>query len=77
MDKNLSENFEELSENVWYGLKPPNNLHIIPPLISARQIHIVREKLNNQDETVVERVPPPVNRLKKKSAVKFLSTTRI
>ncbi|KAJ8920143.1 hypothetical protein NQ315_011802 [Exocentrus adspersus] len=85
LDTTRSDTKEELSENVWFENKPPK-LFIkgLNPLITARQIHVSRVVMNGARGNLEaaggeaqKSGKAAVNMKKKRSAVKFLSTTEI
>lgn len=77
----MSDTQSELSENVWYEVKPPRLFSKdISPYVTARQIYISRIKLEGKraeikeedgDQNKDSKVMVSMN--KKKSAVRFLS----
>ncbi|XP_018579117.1 uncharacterized protein LOC108917140 [Anoplophora glabripennis] len=84
LDISRSDNKEELGENVWFQAKPPKLFNKeLTPLITARQIQISRIIMSGTrgSSTLPDEDRPKekviVNMKKKKSAVKFLSTTEV
>ncbi|KAG5895706.1 hypothetical protein JTB14_021399 [Gonioctena quinquepunctata] len=79
-DLNTSTNKEELTENVWYGIKPPQLFtKEISPLVAARKIYITRILLDGKRSATVDggeeekKEKVNVSIKNKKSAVRFLS----
>lgn len=82
VDTSRSDTKQELGENVWYEAKPPKLFtKNATPLVSARQIQILRVVLGGKrgGAALLEKPKEKVviNMKKKRSAVKFLSTTKI
>ncbi|KAL1491983.1 hypothetical protein ABEB36_012493 [Hypothenemus hampei] len=82
MDKTLSEDDSSLTETVWYNVKPPKLFSIdYFPAVTARQVQIKRIQLQGKRKLAgdekLDLAKERVSISKKKSAVKFLSTTSI
>nr|XP_023027561.1 uncharacterized protein LOC111515576 [Leptinotarsa decemlineata] len=83
-DLNASDNKSELSENVWFEIKPPRLFtKDVAPLVAARKIYITRVMLNGKRSTPVnedeeeKKEKINVSMKNKKSAVRFLSQVHL
>ncbi|XP_057664007.1 uncharacterized protein LOC130898611 [Diorhabda carinulata] len=73
-DKNVSTNISELSENVWYEIRPPKLFaKQIVPVVTSRQTYIARILLDGKLTNLEEAEDDEVTAVKKENTIKNVS----